>query len=497
MAAIARESSVLSPGDRGRLARVRLLGATAAIEAALVLGILLPLRLDLRPPSLGTNLARVYGLDLTGLLLYGALAAVLMGAYLIAAHSASGQPFGRVAGALAATCLFAITLAPAHPTYSSDIFHYVATARVDFAHGANPHTTSPESFPDDPLMQLSGWKWLPSPYGAAWSLLSALPYAAPDGAATATGAVISFKALSILCLIGATAGVALAAETLRPGSGVRAALLFGWNPLVLIHLAADGHNDAAMLCALAWGLVALTAGHRGAALALFAAACLIKPAAGIAALTLLIVMLRGREWRAVAGGLAVALLLAFLCYWRYWAGAETFRAMLDEGRYFTNTPASLLQRLLEPSLGGDPARLIVGGVARLLLLLAIVLAARRSDGSPASVVVALAGVYLLAVIPLATWYQPWYATWPLLFVAVAAVHDKRWVWGAAALTAGGLLVPVSVNFIAEISGRGARDALIDALTVGLTLAPFAAAAVLRPWASPHGPAQGATVSSPQ
>ena len=120
-------------------------------------------------------------------------------------------------------------------------------------------------------MALSGWKWLPSPYGPGWTWLSALPYAATAGSDDATRAVLAFKGLAVICLVATTAGVAIAAERLRPGTGAAAAVLFGWNPLVLIHLAADGHNDAAMLALLAWGTAALTFRRPGAALALLAA----------------------------------------------------------------------------------------------------------------------------------------------------------------------------------------------------------------------------------
>jgi alpha-1,6-mannosyltransferase len=472
MALASREN--LSPPQaatfRGGVGRP--LAAAVGIEAVLILGLLLPLRMDVHPPSLQVNLARVYGTDLRGLALYLVVASALLLLYAVAVRLASGLPRSAIPPVLTATAVLGATLLPVHPTYSSDVFHYVATARVGFAHGENPHVTSPEEIEGDPLMALSGWKWLPSPYGPGWTWLSALPYAASGGASRATGAVLAFKMLAVLALVLATAGIALAAERLRPGSGAAAAVAFGWNPLVLVHLAGDGHNDAAMLALLAWGVFALAYRRPGLALALFGCACLIKAAAGLALAVLAIGLISRARWRPLVAGLAVPMLLGVLLIAPYWAGLETFRAMLDEGRYFTNTLASLAQRLLEPALGGDPARVLVGALFRSVLLAIVVVVAWRAGMRPLPVVAALASVYLLAVTVLGTWYQPWYATWPLLFLAVLAPGRAWWFGLALALTVGGLLVPVAVNFVAAMSGLGARDALIDALAVGLVLAPI-------------------------
>jgi hypothetical protein len=458
-----------------RIAGRRLIATAAALEAVLVLGLLLPLRMDVHPPSLHVNLAGVYGADPLGLALYLLLVGGLMVPYVLAVRWARTLTRAAVPPILAATAIFGVTLLPAHPSYSSDVFHYAATARVAFAHGENPHVTAPEQIADDPLMALSGWKWLPSPYGPAWTWLSGLPYAASAGVDDATRAVLAFKGMAVLGLVVATAGVAVAAERVRPGTGAAAAVLFGWNPLILIHLAADGHNDAAMLALLAWGVAALAFRRPGTALALFGIACLIKAAAVVAVAVLAAALVASGRWRPLAAGLSVTAILGVLLLAPYWAGLETFRAMLDEGRYFTNTPASLVQRLLEPAIGGDPARVLVGGVARAALLILVITAARWSRARPMATIEALAGVYIVAVAVLGTWYQPWYATWPLLFLAVVAPNRPHWFAMAVGLTIGGLLVPAVVNFTADITGVGARAAMIDTLAVAAVLTPLALA----------------------
>jgi hypothetical protein len=154
-----------------------------------------------------------------------------------------------------------------------------------------------------------------------------------------------------------------------------------------------------------------------------------------------------------------------------------------------------VQRLLEPALGGDPARIVVGGLVRAALLAVVVAVAWRVGIGPLPAVAALGCAYLLAVAVLGTWYQPWYATWPLLFLAVL-VPGRAWCFGLTlGLTAGGLLVPVAVNFVAAMSGLGARDAQIDVLAVGAVLAPLGLAVAIWLRARRRGPLPIAAVCS--
>jgi hypothetical protein len=209
-----------------------------------------------------------------------------------------------------------------------------------------------------------------------------------------------------------------AGSSVCDGSGATAALLFGGIPSLITSVWAAGR--AAMLLALALGALALARNKDGFALAFFAIAVLVKPAAIFAFVILAGVLLRERRWRQAALGAGTLLLAAVVLWWPFWEGARTFEAMLDEGRYFTTTPASLLQRALEPYVGGDPARVLVGGALRVALAALVLLAILRTAARPAAVSLAIGEIHLLAVVVLGTWYQPWYATWPLLFLAVAA-----------------------------------------------------------------------------
>ena len=492
---LAAERSTRAARETARTRPLALLGTAALLtECLLVAGVLLPLRLDRHPPSLHINLASALGANVRGLALYVLLVGGLFAAYGLACWAArDAHVRGRrsIVAALAGSALFGATLVPAHPTYSSDVFHYVATARVAFAHGRNPHTVPPEAIADDPLMPLSGWKWVPSPYGPAWTWLSALPFRASGGADGPMSAVIWFKILALLSVLGATAGVAVAAERLRPGYGAAAAIAFGWNPVVVMHFAADGHNDATMLCLIAWGLAALAYGRQTLATALIGGGVLVKLAAAPAALGLARWLAARRAWRGLVLGTLAALLAGALLIAPYWAGIETFRAMTDEGRYFTNTLAALLIRALAAGLGDEPARLLVGGLLRTMLIVTLLWLTARARPTAEGLVGALAITYVLAVTVLCGWYQPWYISWPLLFLT-ALVFRPEAVATAFGLTAGALLVPAVIDFIAAISGAGVHALWVEVLGTTLALAPvLAALAILRL----RGPTAAAPISS--
>src|SRR6476469_2653587 len=87
-----------------------LCGAAAAIEVALLAGVVAPLRLDRNPPSLQTNLARALGEDWRGLAGYVLLCLVLSAAYVLALRLARAAPPRLALAAVAASAVFGLTL---------------------------------------------------------------------------------------------------------------------------------------------------------------------------------------------------------------------------------------------------------------------------------------------------------------------------------------------------------------------------------------------------
>src|SRR5262249_13930517 len=141
---------------------------------------------------------------------------------------------------------FCALLLLTHPLTSTDIFNYIASARIFWVHGDNPLTTPPLAHPEDRFFgMLTFWQDVPSPYGPLWSLLAGAPVLAGDGSPLRT--VLAFKATSVLFFLGSGWLVYLTARRIRPDSAVPALLALSWNPLAVFHVAGNGHNDAVMV----------------------------------------------------------------------------------------------------------------------------------------------------------------------------------------------------------------------------------------------------------
>ncbi|MEX2372222.1 MAG: hypothetical protein WD800_00315, partial [Dehalococcoidia bacterium] len=113
---------------------------------------------------------------------------------------------GRAGGALPVwllfgfPVLFALALIPMYPPTAVDLFHYHASSRSLWVHGANPLITAPEVYAY-PIAY--SWSWQPSPYGPLWSLLGG-PITLAAGDHT-VAALMGFKALAAASYLGCAA----------------------------------------------------------------------------------------------------------------------------------------------------------------------------------------------------------------------------------------------------------------------------------------------------
>ena len=185
--------------------------------------------------------------------------------------------------------------------------------------GGNPYADSPEEYPGNPAWEWAGadWRDTTSVYGPGWTVVS-------QGIAAAAGdsedaAAWLFKTLAALAALLATW---LAARL--SSARAFAAAFVGWNPLLAVHLAGGGHNDAWVAVLVLAAVALAAAGRRALSGAAWVAGIAVKwvPAVFLW-LHLLASGARGRPagW---AGLLALAALLAALATWRFgtdWLGA--------------------------------------------------------------------------------------------------------------------------------------------------------------------------------
>jgi hypothetical protein len=303
----------------------------------------------------------------------------------------------------------AIQLAPlaAPLLISSDAWTYWAYGRIAAVQGGNPYVDTPSDFAADPAYRYVGadWRDTTSVYGPAFTLASE-PVALAAGTSS-DGAAWAFKGLAALAMLAVT-GLAV---VLAPRRAFAAAFV-GWNPLLALHFAGGGHNDAWMAALVMAALVFAVLGRRHWAGAAWAVGVLVK---WVPLLFLPLRALEARRKRRAVGHLGFAAAVAAVAaiasaqFGWHWLGA--FGPLARNANQETHF--AIPHRI--ESLGVPDG--VALGVALALFGLAYLWLAREAWYGRARLGLA-AGLVLLATPYLA----PWYAVWS---VPLAAVEDDR------------------------------------------------------------------------
>jgi len=272
--------------------------------------------------------------------------------------------------------------------------------------GHDPYADAPERFPGNPAFPHAGadWRDTTSVYGPAFTLASQ-PAALAAGR-SADAAAWLFKALAAVAILLTTFLVARLAA-----APAFAAAFVGWNPLLAVHLAGGGHNDAWVAAAVVGALALAAAGRRAAAGAVWALAVLVKwiPAVFLA---LVVAAERLRPPRRAAAGFAVTLLLVALAATLEW-GPDWLTAFGPlAANAGTETSYALPHRLEQV---GVPGPVAVGlGIAVFGAGFAWLAADAWRRRTPR---LAPAALLLLVTTP---WLAAWYTAW---LVPLAALED--------------------------------------------------------------------------
>jgi hypothetical protein len=142
-------------------------------------------------------------------------------------------------------CAFALLTVPFQ---STDLFGYINRGWQQVHYGANPYVFTVDDMPGwgtDPMFR-NHWVDNPCPYGFLFALVA-------WGICTLGGGdwqttMLLFKAASLLAFLAAAGLVWWGASRFdsRPTAAISALYLLTWNPLMLMHEIANGHNDILM-----------------------------------------------------------------------------------------------------------------------------------------------------------------------------------------------------------------------------------------------------------
>ncbi len=144
----------------------------------------------------------------------------------------------------------------AYNALSHDVFNYIFNARMMVEYGADPHLHTAIEFPNDLWTRFMHNTHTPAPYGRGWTLLSLLPYSLGLGKFFLTWLSFRFFALiSIILTFFAVRFFSLKVLGKEPKLWLLAALFL--NPLLIIEVGANQHNDLWMMAPAVAGLGAL------------------------------------------------------------------------------------------------------------------------------------------------------------------------------------------------------------------------------------------------
>ena len=330
-----------------------------------------------------------------------ALYGLAFAAYLLALHGAKGLSARGLRATLVLAVAWRAALVLAAPLLSNDVNRYVWEGRVQ-VHGGNPYAWRDR--PDAPR-----WEGLRD---AVWQELNHKDYPAVypplfqlacRGVITLHDSVTAMKAFLVACELLTLWPLAVLLR--RRGLPRERLLILAWSPLALVEIAGSGHNEAFGFLFLAWSMAALEAGRP---LASAVAAALGFQAKFLPGLVAAAWARRYRAWHLLVAA-AVAALLAF----PYFAGAsKTFFLSLSKLARFWRFNETLFAPLL--ALTGDHEDAVRLGAA-LTILLALFLAARRTEP------VAAATAVIAAALLLGPNVLPWYALW---FLPLLVVRDE-------------------------------------------------------------------------
>jgi alpha-1,6-mannosyltransferase len=295
---------------------------------------------------------------------------------------------------------------------STDVFSYIAYARMGVEHGINPYLHGPIAIAHDPVYYYVGqdWKHVATAYGPLYTLLS-YPLA-PLGV---KGALWGMKLEALLASLG-TLALTWRCARIRGLDPVNALLIVGANPLYILYGLGGAHNDLIMLL-LMMAAVSLTfADRQASAAAAVVAGALVK---ATVAVLLPFMVLSKRSLKPLLGAAAALVVGAVIGYAAFGIHGIDVVAALNRDAAFVSTDSFATEIAhLFGKPGVFPVDHTLLKVALVLIILHLLWRTWRGYDW-----VAASGWTLLAITVTSTWLLAWYILWPLPLAVVA--RDRR------------------------------------------------------------------------
>jgi hypothetical protein len=368
---------------------------------------------------------------------------------------------------------------------STDVYSYIAYARMAVIYHLNPLTTVPTAIHTDPVYGRLYWLKQPSAYGPTWALVTCLLQwlAISVGFNGILSMLLSLRIFGLAMHLGSTwliwsisGHIQRRYGFISPEKRLLGVLAFAWNPLLLLEACVNAHNDASLLFFVLlaiWMLVRktpITTRIYLLAAVMFALATSLKLyVVLLAPVLLLFLWIQPRKFQNTVGALATYLGIVLLLYAPFWEHGAILKVFLVNPTAFRNinSPAEFLSYLFNGiyyalvSVGahhpittyvyiGSSAELVahILGIGVFVIIYGLVFwrAARHAQhhiGTFPGLIRWLALVWLLYCVIGAPWFWPWYAvTFFGLYALLEATSERE------PLSFGFLRQPLTIRLLA-------------------------------------------------
>ena len=338
---------------------------------------------------------------------------------------------------------------------SSDLFSYIAYARIGIIYHLDPLVTLPTAIHSDLIIPYVYWLYQPSAYGPVWAIITSffqwiLGF---TGSAEPVSMVIALRLLGLTMHLSSTALIWSISGYLQrltgsisPEQRIRATLAFAWNPLLLYEACVNAHVDATLLFLILlaiWFLVSRRTStiqsYLLAVATLAVATCVkINIVLLVPGLLLFLYLRRPFNVHPVLAAAATYVGTIILLYIPFWRGKDTLDVILvnPNSSLDKNSVADLFSHLYNsimhitsthaPSEGVTHIMGMVSFACVYLILCWRAIRAPKRINTIPGLIRWMALVWLLYCAIGSPWYWPWYlVTFFGLFALVEATHTRK------------------------------------------------------------------------
>lgn len=377
--------------------------------------------------------------------------------------------------------VFLGTMVYVYPLTAIDIYAYIQQSWIMIHYHQNPIFVIPAQYPHDPLMQYArGWQTFGTPYGPLGIVTDAAPVLVARG--NLLGSLILLKTLFSLMALGTAYVVYEILHTVKPRYAVSGALLVAWNPLVVLEVGANGHNDIAMMFLTALALLAMVRRHYTTGPLLLVAAVLVKyTVVLLIPLFLIYGFARHEDRRAkfvyLASTIAWMYALVAVSYLPFWNGIDTITRLTFQSHRYVDSFSTLITSVVPISLALDQAAL-VGWVLFVPVYNYVIWLCTGDIGELLrACFIAMFGFLALGVSNV----EGWYVLWPVVLAATIPRFTER--FAAILLAVGATISAILYGYIWVWMGLKDPHAftVVNNLSYLITFAPAALVLAGKTW----------------